>query len=69
MLQGHAVVARDSGFGDDYFFHVECDLVAGHTGEFELRAITSIPSRHRACLHCGYGLQDQAQPTRPMAIE
>ena len=60
-------VARDSGFGDDYFRHPGlCDDLHFPTdGEAELRPISRIPLNRRWSMDCRYWLFEDGRPFDP----
>lgn len=60
------MVARDSGFGDDYYRHPCCDDFHFATdGEAQLRPISSILLNRRWCMHCRYWLFEDGHPLDP----
>lgn len=63
------VVARDSGWGDDDYFHFECDAYSGREGPRTLISLAGFPRSNWRCEYCHYVLDATARPDAPLDLE
>jgi hypothetical protein len=68
-VRSKVVVARDSGWGDDYYYyHLECEAHSGLTGYRREIPLYELDRSRWHCYHCHYGLDDRAHPDAPREL-
>ena len=48
------VVERESGWGGEYYYHLECDGPSGESGHRRELGLSDLPESRQHCYHCYY---------------